>query len=291
MFDWKRRLLELGLAGGLTAAGTSCGPSMMNSCGAPAPTPPANFLDTHPVTTPLLGCPALPTSPPAPFGNPPAAKHSWCADGSSAGAIVAVDDRTLGYSPQDVLDAANAGATGSMTWWDGTTTKVHFHLDVTPKTEFSVVDNAPNAGFCSRTMGILGLVATLTSDDGRLAESTSASIGVVDYGGRFKLEDVTVSLNQPFIVGNNQQPDATKGTLAVDVRKAFPSGTLNAGFSVTLLLKGIGCVPGCPPGTSPNGMDPLTSGCSASSGLIMASERLASGGCVASVYVGRWEWD
>jgi hypothetical protein len=205
---------------------------------------------------------------------------------------VPIDDMTLGYSPQDVLNAANSGATGTLTWWDGKTTTLHFHLDTTANTEFHVTNNPPNAGFCDRAMGISGLAATLQTDDGRLAENTPASIWVVDYGGRFKPEDVTVGFDQPFLDGTSQAVmGGTKGTLATDVRGALPSGTITTGYGITLFLKGISCVPGCPTGVSPNGMDPLLSGCVAPSGLITASARLSTGGCVSSVYVGRWQWD
>src|SRR5450432_268146 len=159
MVDWKQRLLEIGLAGGLATAGVSCGQqTLLNTCGASRePAHLANYLDAHPVATSLRGCPLPPTSPPAPYGSP-ASKNMFCQTDSTTGTTVAIDDMTLGYSPQDVLDAANTGATASLTWWDGKTTKLHFHLDTTSTTTFSVLDNPPNAGFCDRSMMILDLV-------------------------------------------------------------------------------------------------------------------------------------
>jgi hypothetical protein len=286
MFDWKRRLLEIGLAGGLAATGASCNQTCLNCCGTPGPSVPATYLDKHPVTTSLLGCPAPPASPPAPYGNP-TAKNTFCTQDSEVGASVLIDDKTLGYSPQDVLDAANLGATGSLTWWDGTTTKLHFQLATTPMTELHILDNPPNAGFCDRSMRLWYLTATFKTDDGRLAESIAANVIVNDFGQPFTPEDVSVNFDQPFLDRTNPTSLAgTKGTLATDLAGFFPSGTTVSDFSLSLFLKGMSCAPGCAPGASPNGMDPPGGSCTGSSGVILANVY-----CQKPVYVARWQWD
>jgi hypothetical protein len=286
MFDWKRRLLEIGLAGGLATAGASCNQTCMNCCGTPGPAVPATYLDKHPDTTSLVGCPAPPISPPAPYGDPHV-KNMWCTTDSDVGATVLIDDMTLGYSPQNVLDAANLGATGSLTWWDGTTTKVHFHLATTAKTEFHILDNPPNAGFCDRSMRLWYLKATLLSDDGRLAESFSANIVVNDVGQPFKPEDIFIGFDQPFLDGTNQASlTGTNGTLATDLAGFFPSGTTATSFALLVSPKGLSCIPGCGPGSSPNGMDPPEANCFGPSGVIVANVY-----CQKSVYVARWQWD
>src|SRR5665811_324416 len=103
MVDWKQRLREIGLAGGLATAGVSCGPSIMNSVGCGASIEPMllpTYLDAHPVAKTLRYCPVPPTSPPAPYGSPPS-QGMLCAMETSPGTTVAIGDTMLGYSPQD----------------------------------------------------------------------------------------------------------------------------------------------------------------------------------------------
>jgi hypothetical protein len=274
MFDWKRRLLEIGLAGGLAASGLSCEQTCLNCCGVSVhPAHLANQLDHQPAAPSLKAC----------GGSEP----MGCVNGSMSSASVTIGDMTLGYSPQDVLDAANAGTTGSLTWWDGSTTKLRFHLDTAPDTEFHILPNPPNAGFCNREMTLVNLVATLQTDDGRLGEQLHATIVVVDFFQRFTPDRIELSIDSPFTKD-------LKGTLATDLQPLLPQDVTGARFDFSFLAKGSTCLPGCVPGQTPRstGPGPLgNSSCFVPSGLIMAFVSYGGGVCPSTAYAASWQWD
>jgi hypothetical protein len=298
MFDWKRRLLEIGLAGGLAASGASCGQGQltqgqpgtcMNCCGSMTePAHLANSLDENPPATTLRGCALPPKSPPAPFGTP--ANGTDCLSDPDVGPSVPVDDLTLGYSPQEVLDAVNAGSTGSLTWWDGTTTRLRFRIDPSPDTLFYVEVNPPNAGYCDRAMNILHLVATLETDDGRLAEQLPANISVRDVGQRFEVANINLDVTAN---GGQLLPADIKGTLATDIRASLPPETTQIAFALSVLVKGAACLPYCAPGEDPRTRGPLgDQSCFVPSGLITVYVSYPGGTfCGSTAYAASWQWD
>ena len=262
----------------------------MNCCGSMTePVHLTNSLDENPPTTTLRGCALPPNSPPAPYGT----TASGCLSDPDSGPSVPVDDLTLGYSPQEVLDAANAGSMGSLTWWDGTTTRLRFRLDPGPDTLFLVQVNPPNAGYCDRSMSILHLVATLETDDGRLAEQLPANLEVRDRGQRFEVANINLDVNLP----NGQLlPADIKGTFATDIRASLPPETTGIAFAVSILAKGAACLPGCAPGADPGTSGPLgplgNQTCFVPSGLITAYVSYPGGlFCGSSAYAASWQWD
>jgi hypothetical protein len=302
MFDWKQRLLEIGLAGGLAASGASCGQDLgqgqpapgtcMNCCGSMSePAHLANSLDENPPTTTLVGCALPPKSPPAPYGTP--ANGSVCLSDPDFGSTVAIDDLTLGYSPQEVLDAANAGSTASLTWWDGTTTRLRFRIDPSPDTLFFVEVNPPNANYCDRATNILHLVATLETDDGRLAEQLPANISVRDRGQRFEIADINLDVN---LASGQRLPSDLKGTLATDIRAWLPPETSEVVFALSVLMKGAACLPYCAPGAVPQSGGPLgNQTCFVPSGLITVYASYGTDSsaafCGSNAYAASWQWD
>jgi hypothetical protein len=261
----------------------------MNCCGATSePGHLTTSLDENPPATTLVGCALPPKSPPSPYGTP--ANGSVCLSDPDAGVRVAIDDLTLGYSPQEVLDAANAGSTASLTWWDGTTTRLRFRIDPSPDTLFYVQVNPPNANYCDRAMNIEHLVATLETDDGRLAEQLPANISVRDQGQRFQIADINLDVD---LDGGQLLPADLKGTLATDISAWLPPETSRFAFAFSVLLKGAACLPYCAPGTVPQAGGPLgDQTCFAPSGLITVYATYPSGlFCGSNAYAASWQWD
>jgi hypothetical protein len=96
--------------------------------------------------------------------------------------MVDYEDRTLGYSAHDVMDAINDPGVGTLSWWDGTRTKIRFHT--TYGAQAVRIDNyPPYQGYCYRDMRIDELPSSLGTDDGRLAEQRGVSIVAIDLGG------------------------------------------------------------------------------------------------------------
>jgi hypothetical protein len=304
-------LLEIGLAGGLAAGSPACGQQTCVNCGCEQRHQ-ASALDEAAASSPAawVGCATPQTSPPALYGPP--------ADGGTCAFFgpeqsVALDDASWGYSAQDVLDAVNSSAVGDLVWLDGTQTKLHFTVQAADTGEIQggeiAVSNPPANEGCGREM-LIGILASVVTDDGRLDESVPGTIGVSDSGtGQLDLNRITFNLS---LLPSPQSATAVTqtGDGGAYVQPPPPALTGTAGtvipplagvpakqsvqFLVELTVKGATCSPVCAPGQPPTGApnDP----CYPASGRItMEWNSAESSGvypCVTNwVHVAAWQWE
>ena len=206
--DWQRRLLEIGLAGGLASGGLACQQPCINcaceqknvstlidTAGGSGPVPIDAGADGPKV---WAGCAVPESSPPAAYGPLPNSGGT-CPMPTSRKPLyyqtVPIDDDSLGYTAADVLNVVNNSKVGDLLWMDGTRTKLRFNAQLAPflnYSEVSVLD--PGPGGCYRSLE-LGITATLTSDDGRLNETLpGCNVITHDQGGPFDINHVLVLL-------------------------------------------------------------------------------------------------
>jgi hypothetical protein len=82
---------------------------------------------------------------------------------------VTVDDRSLGFTATDLLGRFGSGSTGQLTWYDGTSTTLHFQVRYDQPMVRVTGPGAGGAPAACRTMEVQGAVLTLSTDDGRLS--------------------------------------------------------------------------------------------------------------------------
>lgn len=328
--DWQRRLLEIGLAGGLASGALACGEQPCINCGCEQKSV-STSIDTAGATGPIPvdggpdgpkiweGCPVPESSPPAAYG--PMA-NGVCPAATPSKPIyyqpVATDDDSLGYTPADVLNAINNSKVGDLLWMDGTRTKLRFsaQFQVVPLPAtvlVSVYDPPPGACYRSLTFQIL---ATLSSDDGRLNETLYGDVTTYDEGGPFDVNHVLVQLGsfgdgygEPVVTDAAVAPDAGDPTDAgnpTDTGNSPPAassvGTIRSvippllslpanarvSFSTKFVLKGATCSSLCRPGEIPS-----RNGCFPPAGVISVSaDELGSprDTCI-SANIASWQWE
>jgi hypothetical protein len=190
---------------------------------------------------------------------------------------VATDDASLGYTAQDVLDAVNESAEGSLTWYDGMKTKLRFaaQLATAPglwETGVAVYDPPP--GGCFRRMRI-GIQATFVTDDGRLQASISGAVTAQDEGGPFDINHVAVAILEGSF-------DDSDGPLASAVPALIGVPAADCQYRFELMLKGATCSWNCDPGVS---------GCLAPGGTLSVQGTDYAAMQCASANVAKWTWD
>ena len=324
--DWQRRLLEIGLAGGLASGALACGQQPCINCGCEQKTL-STSIDTAAggPTGPTVweGCPVPESSPPAAYGPTPNSGGTCPEPTRSAPFVyqsVATDDDSLGYTAADVLNAINNSKVGDLLWMDGTRTKLRFSarqavFTPTPSSApVSVYDPPPGA--CYRSLAI-DFIATLTSDDGRLNETLGGSVTTYDEGGLFDINHLIIQMGsfgdgspEPVLTDAAVAPDAgntTDGGNTSDAGNTSPPGSsvgtirsvippllgLNAGMSVTFsmrfVVKGATCsYYYCEPGAMPP-----DNGCFPPSGVISISglDPVGPRGTCVFANVASWRWE
>ncbi len=303
--------MEIGLAGGLASGSAACVQRPCVNCGCEQRYQ-SSAIDSDAGSSPSswVGCPTPQTSPPALYGPP--------ADGGTCtffgpDQVVALDDVSLGFSAQDVLEAVNNSAVGDLVWLDGTKTKLHFSVQaagngVVQGGEVSVSNAPPNQG-CFRGM-LITISASVVTDDGRLDEIAQGTVSAQDLGtGQLDLDQVAVNLallpppqsaTAVTRTGDggtlvSPPPPALTGTAGTVIPPlAGVPANQSVQFFIELVVKGATCSLACDPGQRPSGApnDP----CYPPSGRITmvwsSADPSGSFPCVAtSVHVAAWQWE
>jgi hypothetical protein len=319
--DWQRRLLEIGLAGGLASGALACEQqpcincaceqkhvsTLIDTAGGSGPVPIDAGADGPKV---WAGCAVPESSPPAAYGPLPNS-GGMCPSPTPSMPLyyqpVSIDDDSLGYSAADVLNVVNNSKVGDLLWMDGTRTKLRFSAQLAAYPGFpevSVLD--PGPGGCRRSLQF-DIVATLTSDDGRLNETLpGCNVITYDQGGPFDINHVLVVLGS---LGNaapvardtgdaaSVTPDAGDAAAARSgvgtIRSVIPpllglTGDADIQYSVQFVLKGATCSDYCEPGQMPPNLPAAY--CFRPSGLIIVSATGPDYSCI-SANVASWEWE
>jgi hypothetical protein len=308
--DWKRRLLEIGLAGGVASGTLACEQKPCVNCVCEQKFVSTSIdkaiADTGPVAvdggpggpTVWQGCPVPESSPPAAYGPIPNS-GGMCRPPTPSEPFVyqpvANDDDSLGYTGADVLNAINNSQVGDLLWMDGTRTKLRMSV---PPGQLSVSVYDPPPGACYRSLSV-SFPVTLTSDDGRLSETLSGNVTTYDEGGPFDVNHVIVQLDT--FGDGYTQPWGPDGGVPIDagstgtLRSLIPgllgvSATARVNFTMRFVLKGSTCsYYWCDPGeVAPSG------NCFPPSGLILVSvdqpPDLPGATCI-DAYVASWKWE
>jgi hypothetical protein len=196
-------------------------------------------------------------------------------------AATSADDRSAGFSAQDVLNDLNDPGAADLIWYDGTTTTLHMQARY-ENLSVSVAHGAPDGGSCwDEELTANGAVLAFSTDDGKLmGEELPAILGadVRDQQPRvvFAFSSLGLRLDVAALHGSFQLP---------------ASWTADAGMPGFLTLevgsKGSPCNPNCAVGVAERWSDTVEA--CGYDGKIVANIPRASM-CDFRLTVATWKW-